>query len=186
MSQQNITAIQSYAQAMFNVAKAGGVLEELMRQAGEIEAILESKPDFGTFLETPQVRTEAKRQLAKQAFGDQLHELLMNLMMMLIDRERAFLLRGILSKFQELVERAGGIHPAGVASARELSAEEKTRLQISLEKFTGSKLKISYRVRPELMGGVVFRYHDTLVDGSVRRFLRELKEKFQSAPVAAA
>lgn len=186
MSQQNITAVQSYAQALFNVGKAQGVIEDLLRQSAEIDAVLTRKPEYGFFLETPQIGTDEKRNLTKQTFEGKVHELMMNLLLILIDRERALLLKPILQKFQELVEREQGIHPASVASARELTEDEKTRLQNRLEKFTGSRLKIQYRVRPELIGGVIFRYQDTLVDGSVQRFLRELKEKFQSAPVAAS
>lgn len=183
-SKDILLAAESYAQALHGAGKSADALAALREQSGELSALLEKSPEYGYFLESPQIATEAKHALTDKVFGDQLHELLKNLLGLLIDRERAILLPAILETFREILEREEGIYPADVTSARELGEDEKARVQAGLEKFSGAKLRIRYRVRPELIGGLVFRFKDVLVDGSVRADLRRLKDRFSGGEAA--
>lgn len=170
-------AIESYATALFNAGKKQNAASALMADAQALRSILDSHPKLSYFLESPQIGTDRKHELAASVFKDKLEPLLFNLLRLLIDRERAILLGDILERFVEIAERAEGIYPASVNSARELGEEEKASLTKALEKFTDCKLKIKYRVRPDLLGGIVFRFQDILVDGSVRRGLNEIRER---------
>ena len=144
-----------------------------------LATLLHQQPGLRHFLEGPHISREKKRDLLDKGFKNRLNPLLMNLLYMMADRERATLLSDILSGFQEIAERAEGIFPATVASARELGFQEKLKLKSALEKRTGCHLRIKYEVDKSLLGGVVFRFRDLLIDGSVRNGLEQLKRELK-------
>jgi F-type H+-transporting ATPase subunit delta len=121
-----------------------------------------------------------KLKLLDRAFKGRLSPLLINLLHLLATRRRTTYLDETLTLFQELVERAEGISQASVSSAGELSFQDKLRLKAALEKYTKSRLKIEYLVEPGLIGGVIFRFRDLLVDGSLASALEELRERMLS------
>lgn len=175
------TATQSYAQALFNVGQSQGVGAALLDESRELAATLKKQPRLAFFLESPQIGTEKKHALLDKVFKKKLNPLLLNLLRILVNRERGILLSGILAEFEEIAERADGIWPARVSAARELGADERKKIQKALEKYTHSKLKIGYDVKPDLIGGLVFRFKDILVDGSIRHHLKRLRERFENS-----
>jgi F-type H+-transporting ATPase subunit delta len=172
-------AARSYAQALYNAARTQGVVQRLVEESKMLLAMLNQQPSLRHFLEGPQISREKKRDLLDKGFKNRLNPLLMNLLYMMADRERAVILRDILNEFQEIAERAEGIFPATVASARELGFQEKLKLKTALEKHTGYHLRIKYEVDPDLLGGVVFRFRDLLIDSSVRSGLEQLKRQLK-------
>jgi len=179
-------AVQSYAEALLRVAKTQNKLTLFKDEAVDLGRALEENPRFCLFLESPQVPSEDKRALAEKIFKDKVSEVFVTLIKMLIDRGREFLLLDILAEFIEAAERSQGIYPARVTTARNLADEEKDNFQTRLEKFTASKLRIDYVVRPDLLGGFVFKYQDKLLDRSVRHGLRELRDRFFAAKLPEA
>ncbi len=174
------SATTSYATALYNVAQRQGNVAALKGEAESLAQILATNPRSLRFLESPQIPSERKRSFIDAAFGGKVDALLVNLLRILAERERAILLPGILAEFHEIADRADGIYPASVTSAREMGDNEKENLQRALEKYTGCKLKITYRVRKEILGGIVFRFKDLLVDGSVRHGLTEIRRRFEA------
>ena len=177
-SSEAVVVSQSYAQALFNTAKSQGVVQGIIDEAYQLGEIAEKNAHFLVFLEGPHIPTENKRDLLDKVFKGKLNPLLENLLYMLIDRERAELLEDILTRFRDTAEREQGIYPATVYSAREIGVEDKLSLKTALEQYTGCQLRLQYQIRPHLLGGVVFHFKDTLVDGSVRHGLDEIRERF--------
>ncbi len=178
--------IRAYAQALFNVGRAQAAIPRLMSEALQTGELLARRPSLRHFLEGPQIPTERKRQLVDRLFKGRLHLLLLNLFYLMVDRERAIFLPAILRTFIEIAEEAEGLHPASVTSARALNADEQSELRRALERHTGQRLKVAYRVDPRLIGGIVFRFRDVLIDGSVRHGLDELRKRFLRRDGAAA
>lgn len=169
----------SYAQALFNAGRTQGVVQRLVEESKMVAALLAQQPTFRHFIEGPQISREKKRALVDTAFKNRVNPLLLNLLYMMVDRERAGILGDVLTEFQEVVERAEGTWPATISSARELGFQEKLKLKTALEKYTGFHLRLKYQVQPALMGGIVFRFRDVLIDGSVRRGLDRLRRRFE-------
>jgi len=172
--------VQAYANALFNAAKTQDDVRRVVEDCAALAKIMEDHPNFRIFLEGPQIPRDAKRELADKVFKASLGKLMMNLFYITIDRGRAGLIPGIVSELLEVAERADGIYPAAVTSARELGLEERLKLKTSLEKYAGCQLKIQHEIEPELLGGIVFRFKDVLVDGSLRNKLRQMREKLIS------
>lgn len=171
--------VLAYAQSLFNVARKQGVVRQLLEDCKTIRAIFRQTPMLGRFLDGPQISREQKRKLIDDVFGKKLHPLMLNMFRVTIDRDRAGELADIFEEFQNVSERAEGIHPARVITARELGFQEKLKLKTALEKFAGCHLRINYDIQPAIKGGIIFKFQDSLVDGSVRSNLEKLGRKLR-------
>jgi F-type H+-transporting ATPase subunit delta len=181
MNQRQYSAItRSYAQALLRTVRSQGVTQQVQEECRSLEQIIDLNPRLLTLLESPQVTTEAKLELLDKVFGPRIHPTLAKLLRMLVTRDRVFYLANILDRFQELVEEAEGIGHARLTSANPLNSQDKLKLKEVLERFTGSQLRIDYLVDGGLIGGVVFRFRDTLIDGSLRGGLEEVRRRLAS------
>jgi F-type H+-transporting ATPase subunit delta len=78
-----------------------------------------------------------------------------------------------------LIDEERGIYPAELASGHPLTADDRARLEGVLQRYTGCRLKIDWSVEPSLIGGIVFRFRDLLVDGSLRSGLAEIRRRWR-------
>ena len=178
------TVQERYAQALFNVARRRGSTEALQGEIGQLLPLFESGSKLRLFLEGPQITTEAKLQVIERVFKDKTDPLIYQLLLLLLNKGRIEYVRPILERFKVLVERDQGIFEVDVATAVELDADQKKQLQEALEKFTKARLRINFRVDPELIGGVWFKYGDTLIDDSIRGKLNRLRQQLEGAAEA--
>lgn len=175
------TVSERYALALFNVAKKGGMLEEIKQDATQLLAIKAKGSKLAIFLEGPQFTTESKVALIKKAFEGKVHGLIYKLMMVLMEKGRIEYTRPILGRFIELAEQDQGIQFAEVASATELTDAEKAKLKSALEVYTKSTLRISYRVEPKHIAGIRFTMGDLMIDDTVKGKLDRLRFQLQEA-----
>lgn len=172
-------AVLAYAQSLFNVAKSQGVARQVAEECKALRAALAASPTFVLFLEGPQIARGQKQRLVRAVFEKKLNPIVLNLFLVTIRRERAGLIPDILEEFQNVAERADGIFPADVTTARELGFQEKLKLKTALEKFARCHLRLNYDVRPEIRGGIIFKFQDSLVDGSIATKLEKLERKLK-------
>jgi F-type H+-transporting ATPase subunit delta len=180
---QNPVAL-NYAEALFNLARRKGALDKLAADAG----LALSYPVLGgkrlrLFLEGPQIPTAAKLDLARKVFGGQVDQILVDLMCLLVERDRISLWRDIFAIFLEKVAEDKGVFQGQVTTAAELDGERRNRLTAALQEFTGKLLQVDFRVDPGILGGVVFKQKDTLVDCSVAGRFAEIKRRLEGVRV---
>lgn len=169
--------IQAYANALFNAGQAQGVTRDLCAEAKALLEIMEKEPNFKDFVEGPHISRQDKHSLVTNVFKDKIHTLLINLIYLAIDKGRGEYIDEILIEYLEVVERSEGIYPAQLTTARELGFDDRLKLKTALEKFTNTHLRIDYEVKPEITGGLIFRFQDVLIDGSIRTKLTKLRRK---------
>jgi F-type H+-transporting ATPase subunit delta len=100
-----------------------------------------------------------------------------NFLRVLLQNNRLTDLTAINERFDSVLQERGGAMQAFVASAHELSEDQKAELRTNVEKLTGKKATLNFSIDPELIGGVVTRVGSTVYDGSVRTQLENLREK---------
>lgn len=171
--------VLTYAESLFNVAKNLGVVRQIADECKALLQVLKDSPTFVEFLEGPQIPRGKKRELVQEVFGDRINPILMNLFRVTIQRERAGLIPDILRELQNVAERAEGIFPAFVTTARELGFQDKLKLKTALEKFADCHLRINYEIRPQIKGGIIFKFEDSLVDASILNKLEKLERKLK-------
>ena len=104
-------------------------------------------------------------------------QLLRNFVAVILDHHRSAQLPEIAQQFQEELNQRLGLAEADVTSARELSAEERRRLETQIKSVTGKSVTARYATDAGLLGGALVRVGSTVYDGSVRGQLERLKEQ---------
>ena len=171
---KNVT--QHYAAALADVATETRRAEALQRELSAFLELLGTSAELRNFLATPAVDRTAKQAVieklvARIGAGRELR----NFLFVIVDNRRTALLPEIARAFAaELLERAG-VAEAEITSARELTAQQKTDLGMTLEGLTGKRIEPRYAVDPELVGGVTVRIGSTIYDGSVKAQLERLE-----------
>jgi F-type H+-transporting ATPase subunit delta len=177
-------AEHNYAEALFNVAKRAGRLDVMAEEAQVILDVFRGQDaKFIRFIESPQILTEDKIGLIDTAFGGRADPLFVNLLKILVERGRALLAPGILAIFWELVAAERGFQHGRLTSAVGLTDRQKIDLRTSIEAFIKKRLEMEYLIDPGILGGVVFKSRDTLIDHSVCGRLTELRKRLEGARV---
>jgi F-type H+-transporting ATPase subunit delta len=100
-----------------------------------------------------------------------------NFVAVVIEHGRMAALPAIARQFELELNRRLGFVEAGIASARDLSPQEKSALESQVAQLTGSKVRARYDIDKTLLGGAVVKVGSTIYDGSLRGQLRRLKEQ---------
>jgi len=174
MQHQYTVVTRTYAEALFAGARRLGIVQRALEEAKVLGRILVQTPQLATFLDHPRLAREVKLATIERVFRTRVSPLMLNLLRTLVIRRRTSHLGEILALFQELGEQAEGIFQATVSAAYELSFQDKLKLKAGLERYTRCRLKLDYQVEAGLIGGIVFRFRDVLVDSSLRGGLEAL------------
>lgn len=170
-----------YASALFEIAQERNELGEmevqLHRLVDNIEANRELKKVFYHRL----IRENDKKAVAKDVFGGRISPTLLNFVNLLIDKKRELYLGEITTQYVVLANKARNILDASVTSAIELSGKDLKSLQGQLSDLTGKNIRLQTMVDPKLIGGLVIRVGDRVIDGSITKRLQLLKKNLIAA-----
>ncbi len=169
-----------YAAALFQVAQAEGELSRVEDELYQVARALESSRELSDALGDPRVPSDRKQAIVDDLLGRRASSLTVALVGFLIGLGRAGDLPEIAD---ELVKQAAASRERAVAEVRTavpLDEDTLERLATVLGRATGKQLEVRTVVDPGLLGGVVARVGDTVIDGSVRRRLENLRDTLQS------
>ena len=163
-----------HAQAAFQIALERG---ELDAWRGDLEMISEAMKDpiILAFLENPRIHFSEKTRILSQRL-EGINPLAMNLALLLVAKGRLGLVEDLVVEYNRLVDEHQGIAHAEVATAVPLEPEEKDKLVNCLGDMVGKEIALTTRVDPSLIGGLVARVGDKLIDGSTRSRLLALRD----------
>lgn len=169
-------AAKRYARAIFELAQETDELEvweDRLRLLREILAM----PDVAEILHDPSMsagrRTEAARSLELPALGGPGT----NLLRLLVEARRIDSVDGIAEEFERLADEAAGRVRALVTTAIALEEGDRDQIGAELSQQLGREVRLEARVDPTVLGGLVLRYGDHVIDGSVRNRLEQLRRR---------
>jgi len=165
-----------YAEALYAIAERETAVEAIEQELVAVEALVRENRDLQKMLYHPRITSEDKKSLLSELLSGKVSEVTMEFMKLLVDRQREQFLSDIVEYYVSLANKARNVTEAKIASAVELTSEEKKDLAAMLDKITGKKVETSYIVDPSLIGGVVVRIGDRVIDGSIRTRLATLRE----------
>lgn len=171
---------QSYSSALFNIAKKESLIPILFDEANSLLKVLRQSKRLIFFLEGPHIEDSDKHKLIDDVFKGNINPLLINLMHLLIDYHRAEYLCDIIEDYCEKVQLYRNIYPATVITANEINFLDKLKLKSALEKYTKKQLNITYIVKKNLIGGIIFKFGDMHIDFSLRDGLNEIRQKLEA------
>ena len=163
-----------YAQAAFELALERKELESWQEGLKKM-ADITSDQELMSLLENPRLPFSAKKTLLQKRLGE-MHPLVLNLGLLLVNKRMLGRGRDILQKFNALVDAHQGIERAQVTTALPLSDEEKKTISRRLGEIVHRNVVMEGDVDPSIIGGFIARMEDTLIDGSVRQKLESLKK----------
>ena len=167
------TVARPYAKAVFDLATEDSSFDkwsDVLSLLGNIVA----DDQVQTLVEDPFTDKTQLTDLIKAVCGDNVDQQGYNLVDTLIDNGRLNAVGAIATRFEELKAQAESLIEADVESALPLDDAQLEKLAISLEKHFGKKVKLTSSVNEELMGGILIRAGDTVIDGSVRTKLEKM------------
>ncbi len=180
---QQTTIARNYAEALLELARADEAVELYAQEVQVIADLLRSEPDFRLLLETPKIDSSQKKGVVRELFEGRVPKRLLHFLLIVIDKRRGRLLPSIADEFSDLVDEHFGRLKVEVTTALEPDDELKADLKGRLGRLLGKDVLPRYRVDPKLIGGVVVRVEDRIMDGSLRHRLQMLRRSLLKAEV---
>ncbi len=163
-----------YGRSLFEVASEHDKGDEIREQLGEFADALEENRDLQVFFFSPYFSTPEKKEgLAKALDGAD--ETLVNFLELLIEKHRTPAIFRIRRVYDTLWEQANRILPVQITTAVPLDDGVARKLGEEIEKTTGQKIELTSTVDPELLGGIVVRVGNSILDASIRNRLESLR-----------
>jgi F-type H+-transporting ATPase subunit delta len=177
-----INALAShYAHALANAVFApnsGLAPEEAVKQMGTAEELISGSKELSSALLSPAINKNRKTAVISQLSDELgLHRLIRNFLLVVVSHRRTKDLAGIRQEFAAEVDKRLGWIPADIASAQELSPQQKEELERTLGAKLGKFIRANYRVDPDLLAGVRARVASKEYDASLRGKLEGMRQK---------
>jgi len=165
---------QVYARALFEVAGEQGKLDELREQLVQFAEALEGDRQLAIFFFSPYFSTAEKEQGLERML-DGADESFVNFLRLLIEKHRMPVLFRIRHEYERLWDEENKVLPVEITSAIELDPATTESLGTRIGERAGRKVTLAARVDPEIIGGVVVRVGNSILDASIRNRLEQLR-----------
>jgi F-type H+-transporting ATPase subunit delta len=180
MSRETIVA-KRYAKALFEVALGQGSVAQVEEELKGILQVIRENADYGKLLEHPNISTDAKLGLLKQAFEGKVSVAVLNTLQLLVERRRESVLSDLVDSYVKIANESLGQANAMVYSAHSLTADESQQISDRFGQLTGKRIRIANVVDSSLLGGIQVRIGDRLYDGSLSGKLKRLEQALKQA-----
>ena len=169
--------IEAYAHAIFEIAEAEGFLSDTEEELFRFARAFEGNDELRTKLSDRTVPVAVRQSVIEDLLSHRALESTAAIVSLLIGAGRVSELPAIVDRFIEIAAGNRAHEVAEVRSAVPLDAQQQQRLAAALSQATGKQVEVKVIVDEDVLGGIVARIGDTVIDGTVRRRLSQLKER---------
>ena len=168
----------TYGEALFELASESGREEEFLGEVETLKELLDENPDFGRLMNHPKILKEEKIKVLEEVFSGRISRELLGFLHLVVTKDRYGEIDAILNFFVDKVKQHKGIGIAYVATAVSLNEAQKKEIENKLLSTTSfHRMEMHYKVEEDLIGGMVIRIGDRVVDSSVKNKLFELQRE---------
>jgi F-type H+-transporting ATPase subunit delta len=169
-----------YAKALLAIGREDGQADTYKEELGGFVNLLEEQKELEQVISNPLYDAESRKKVVQAVVKrSELSQVMASFLFLLFDKGRIQYLRDIYAFYEKLTDELANIVRTDLVSAVELPEESIARIQAALSEKTGKIVKMDVRVDPALIGGVMTKIGDLVLDGSVRTQLKTLKESLQ-------
>ena len=177
---KNLAIARRYAKALLLIGKEDGNAETYRDELSGIAQLLEKQPELDQAITNPLYDAEGRRKVLETVISKvELSQVMKSFLMLLFDKGRFSYLPAIEDLYQKLADELKGIARASLVSATELPSETVEKIRAALSKKTGKDIILDTQQDPELIGGIVTRIGDLVLDGSIKTQLYNMRESLQ-------
>jgi len=169
--------IEGYAKAMFEIARAEGTLDEVEDELFRFARSFENSDSLRNALTDEMIPADKRQAIVEDLLGGKTTSTTTQLISMVVGSGRGRDLPAIIDHLVQRASSAKNLEVAEVRTAVALTADQQARVAAALANATGKQVNLKVVVDPEVLGGIVATVGDTIIDGSVRTRLDQLKAR---------
>ena len=172
----------TYGNALFELAVEENIVDSLYEEANQLITILKDNEELRKLLNHPQIEKSEKKNLIERIFGKRVSDEITGLMIMVVEKGHITSMIDIFEFFVKQVKKAKNIGVASVTSAISLSDSQKAAIEKRLLQTTHyTSMEIDYKVDKSIIGGLVIRIEDRVVDSSIKTKLDNMSKALANA-----
>ena len=171
------TIARNYAEALLALARKADDLAAWGRMIDDVANAIERDDRLRRFLEAPQISAAQKNAVLSKAFEDRAPRLFVRFLQRLVMNRRQMLIPEIANEYRDLVDEVEGRVHAQVTLAKPVDDEQRAAIARQLTHIAGQPVVPQVRINPNILGGIIVRVGDRVMDGSVRRRLGILRNR---------
>ncbi len=173
-----------YAQALFEASRDANTLEATATDLAAFTEAMHASRELTAVMYNPRINSATKKNVVAELTqgGDRIF---VNGINLLIDKRHSDLLFDLQEQFQRLMQKERQVVEVEVTSAIELSEETKAGIRKRIEDAIGKKVDIKETIRADILGGLVLRFGDVIVDSSLQAKLEQLRVRLAQANIGS-
>ncbi|HSM75691.1 MAG TPA: ATP synthase F1 subunit delta [Desulfobacterales bacterium] len=177
---RNLAIARRYAKALLLIGKEDGQAETYKKELAAVPGLIAQHEALGLTLSNPLYDEAGRKEVLKSLIEKlELSQLMSSFLLFVFDKGRINFLVSINEFYQKLADELKGIARASLVSATELSSETVEKIRDALSKKTGRNIILEVEQDPGLIGGIITRIGDLVLDGSVRTQLLNMRESLK-------
>jgi len=169
------TVARNYAQALRDLAKKQDAVVAFGVLLDAVAGAVATEPRLAAVMASPRVPKQRKKQLLREALEGRAPKVFIGFLEAVVQRGRQGLLGTISSEYEQMVDQHLKRIHAGVTTAHDVDPEAAKAITASLARMVGQEVLPHFRTDPRLLGGLIVRMGDRVLDGSLRRRLQALR-----------
>ncbi len=173
----NATIGRNYAETLLILAKRDSQAEEWGTLIESVASAMQEDQTLKTFLESPKLAASRKIDILEKALGKRVPPLFLRFLETVIMKRRQMVIPAIAREYRALIDESEDRVHANVIVALDPGEPEKDALTRQLSRLFGKRVVPHISINPSILGGVIVKVGDTVMDGSVRRRLASLRSR---------
>lgn len=160
-----------YSDVMFELAEETSQLDEVLADLQAVGRVLRTEPEFLSLLVSPSLGESEKTRIIRRVFGGRVVPLTLDFLCVLARRNRMSFLNGISGRYEDMYDTARNRKRVVVTLSKAPTEEEVEKLKQEIRDAIQAEVKLTVKVDPAILGGIVIRKGDLVIDNSVKNIL---------------
>ncbi len=166
-----------YSSAMIQLGEQHNLLDKINQDLHLLKETVKSNSELQNFIEHPLIKTEDKKEILEKIFAEHISEISLNMLKLLADNNRLFLLQFIADYYYKILCEMRNIDTAQVITAVPVDETTLNRVKEKLENLFNKQIKIEPHVDKKIIAGMIVKIKDKIIDGSIRKKFDNMKKQ---------